>query len=64
MRLEFYGFGIGNAIAELHAFSLVNGTWTRIETLDGKFLAAELFEGDTVVFQLFLCGFFPGTALN
>jgi hypothetical protein len=64
LRLELYNFGIGDTIAELHAFSLVNGARTCIETLDGKFLAAELFQSDAVVFQLFARGFFAGSALD
>src|ERR1700687_6156094 len=64
LRLEFYRFGVGYAIAELHALSLVDAAGARIETLYGKVLAAEPFQGDAVVFQLFPGALFARSAVN
>src|SRR5229473_1956078 len=64
LRLETHRFSIRHSITELRAFSLVYGPGTRIETLDGKRLAAELFQRAAVVFQLLSGLFLARSAFN
>src|SRR6266851_117413 len=64
LRFESHRFSIRHSITELRAFSLVDGPGTRIETLDGKLLAAESFQSDAVVFQLLSGLFLARAAFN
>ena len=64
LRLESHRFSVGYAIAELDAFSLVNGARTCIEVLDGKLFATKSVQNDAIVFRLLSGLFLTRSAFN
>ncbi len=47
-RIELNRFGVGDVVAELRGFSPVNRTGRNVQAADGKFGAAQLFDGEAV----------------
>lgn len=62
LRLKRDVLGVGNAVAELDGFAAADGAGAGVEHLDGEVFAAELFDGDAVLFALFF-GALDGGAL-
>ena len=60
LRLELDGFGVGHAVTELDGLAAANLTGSGVKGLDGKLLAAHLFEGGAVILALLFRGCLPG----
>lgn len=64
LGLEFDGFGVGHAVAELHGLAAVNLGGDGIEILDGELVAAHSFERLAILLTLFLRLFLFDTTLE
>ena len=54
LGFELDGLGVGHAVTQLDGFAAANLSRRGVEVLDGELLSAELFEGNAVLFLLFL----------
>src|SRR2546423_170219 len=64
LRLQFHRFRVGHSVAELRSLPAMDHAGADVETLDGEFFAAKLFQRNTVAFALFARGLLAISRFN